>query len=349
MSVWFRSSFCRRWMSVVLRTRCHLFGWTLVMNLMMFNQISIHLIMMIKWFSSFPYNSSCCRPFPFWRPIAASLLWIVRKSAWKNYFLDCFTSIHLCLILFFQLASGYQLYVGILELVMLDYDVLVRALSTRATVTRLYSSLYSRSFDDLKSLQVCDDVIKLPCAKPTFARYTACTWRHGLRGIVAAGHGCFGLLLCLLWSTSSFFVDDTRDIRYLLPIFIQLSIQLLVFWLLHQLCSLCFSFLCPLRRLTDTGISKILSSFSVMLECLRALILDHHQLFNQPQEPLLERFMNIPLKRIPIGIISFVSSQISHDFELVSSALCRLLFQRLGIVGKLFVLNVELFDLGFQG
>lgn len=85
-----------------------------------------------------------------------------------------------------------------------------------------------------------------------------------------------------------------------------------------------------------------------MLQRLRALIFDHHQLFNQPQEPVLKRFMNIFLYWIPIGIISFISSQISHDFKLVSCALCGLLFQRLGFISKLFVLNIKLFNLSFQ-
>ena len=84
-----------------------------------------------------------------------------------------------------------------------------------------------------------------------------------------------------------------------------------------------------------------------MLQRLGALVLDHHQLFNQAQEPLLERFMNIFLYWIPIGIISFISSQISHDFKLVSCALCGLLLECLGVIGKLFVLNIKLFDLSF--
>ena len=84
-----------------------------------------------------------------------------------------------------------------------------------------------------------------------------------------------------------------------------------------------------------------------MLQRLRALILDHHQLFNQSQEPVFKRFMNILLYWIPVGIISFISSQISHDFKFVSCALRRLLFERLGFVSKLFVLDIKLFNVSF--
>ena len=110
---------------------------------------------------------------------------------------------------------------------MLDYCdlcILVYTVSARAAVTRLYPSLYSRSFDDLKSLQVCDDVIKLSCTKPTFVRYTTCVWCRLLTVILITGQGCVSLLLCLLWPASLFFWDDARDAGHLLPILVQRSI-----------------------------------------------------------------------------------------------------------------------------